>query len=627
MTLRSLLITMAAMLFFQALNGQEQKPLMDRTTAKYHLKPTAMPSSSPAAFHIPAQGSSDWNFSLTNIKGINHPGSQEKEAIRAIKEEKLIQKRKDPAPEADFEPGGVLADPPFMLKNFQGNVFNGWYPPDNTLAVSDNGSIVTVVNSNIYMYSENGTKLFSQALGDYFSFLNLGSDFFYDPRVLYDADQDKFIFVVLHGNTPSESKIVVSFSQSQDPTQGWWSYVFDGNFLGNNTWFDFPSIAVSGEDLFISGNLFNTNDLFNQAVVLQLDKQPGFTGGSVDWEYFNNVTDGLGNQSFTVVPVSYGFNGSYGPGIYLVSTASGGSGYAHLYDITGNVEDEQDIFAYEIGTASYSPSADAEQQLTTKLLDMGDCRVAGGFFANGLIHYVHLVDNGGGYGGIRYNRLDVAGQSISYTNIGQNLYDYGYPSVAPIGSANTEKSVIIGFLRASKSSFPEFRAVAVDEAMAASSTISLKPGEFYINVTADNVQRWGDYSGISRKHSSPTPVVWVAGCYGKLSSDYGTWIAQLSLDPDAAVAEPPNLETSTVFPNPVQDAFTLELELRQKTYLHISLTDASGRQIRSLFRGRAKGGINRLSFDMVSLQPGIYFLLIQDEEQRTVRQEKIIVAQ
>lgn len=597
---------------------------MDRSKAVFHLKPVAMQPVLPTALIEPDPDQVGWDFSITNLKGINHPGSPDKEALKALKKEKLLLKEKDPGPEGDEPDGGPSAITPVRLRHFQGNVFDGWYPPDNNLAISDNGYIVSLINSNIRVYSENGNKLLDQSLGDFFSVLGL-SDFFYDPRVIYDPDADKFILVALHGNSPADSKIVVSFSKTQNPTQGWWSYSFDGNFLQNNTWFDFPSIGISGEDLFISGNLFNSSDVFNQAVILQIDKQPGFTGGSIYWEHFDNVTDGFGSQSFTVAPISYGFNGTYGPGIYLISTLSGGGGYVHLYDITGNVEDEQDIFAYDIGTPAYSPPADAEQLLTNKLLDIGDCRVLGGFYANGIIHYIHATDFGGGYGGIRYNRLDVAGQTVTFVNHGQNLYDYGYPTLAPVGTTNTDKSVLIAFLRTSKSTFPEFRAVSVDDAMNISSSLEIKTGEYFINVTAENVQRWGDYSGACRKQSAPNPIVWVSGCYGKANSTYGTWIAELALDPNAAVAEVAPVETTTVFPNPVQDRFTLQMELKEKTYLHIFLVDANGRVARDLYRGRAKGGTNQLTFNKDALGPGMYFLFIQDQDQHTLRQEKILV--
>jgi len=609
------------------LHGQEPKLQLDPATAKFHLKPVAMPPIAPAAFLKPDPSAPVWDFSLTSIKGIDHPAGPEKETIRAIKQEKLVKKSKDLPPQGDPHPEGGLLDPPAMYLNFQGNVFNGWYPSDNHIAISNTGNIVSVVNSTIYYFAQYGAQLFNKPLGDFFSFLNLGSDFFYDTRVLFDPEQEKFIFVALYSNTPSTSKVVVSFSKSDDPADGWWSYVFNGNFLNNNTWFDFPTIGISNEDLFITGNLYGENGGFSQGVVLQIDKQPGFAGESVTWEYFNNVTDGFGNPAATLVPASYGFQGGYGPGIYLVSTNSGGSSSAYLYDITGNVEDDQDIFAYSVQTDPYSPSGDAAQQGTAKLLDVGDCRVRSAFYANGILHYVHTTDfEGTGYTAFRYNRLDVNEQIINYVTYGQNLYDYSYPSVAPIGVANTDKAVIVAFCRSSANAYPEFRATHIDEAFDVSASIQIKAGESFINVTAENLQRWGDYSGICRKYNGPLPVVWAAGTYGKANNDYGNWIAQLTLDPEVSVAEVQNIGPASVFPNPVRDAFTLELELKERTSLDIFLTDANGRVVHSMFKGMAKAGVNRLSFNKGPLVPGLYFLTIRDETQKAIRQEKIVVA-
>jgi hypothetical protein len=625
MSLRFLTLTMFLALGHIML-AQEAKPFLEKSAALFKLEPTPMTPAAPAALLIPDAHKPDLDFSISNIRGINHPGSAEKEAIKALKAGKALQKDKDPAPLLFEDAGDPESAAPVRLRHFEGNQYNNWFPPDNTIAISQSGFIVSIVNSNLRFLNESGALLLNQSLGTFFSNLGL-TDFFYDPRVLYDPDQNKFIIVARHSNTPADNKVVVSFSKTENPTQGWWTYTFDGNFLGNNTWFDFPSIGVSGEDLFISGNLFNPNNTFNQAVILQIDKQPGFVGGNIAWEYFNNVTNGFGTSAFTVVPVSFGFQGSYGPGIYLVSTTSSGGNHAHLYDITGNVEDQQEIFAYQIATTFYAPAADANQQSTQKRLDVGDCRVVSAFYADGIIHYAHLIDIGGGYAGFRYNRMNVGMNSISFTNYGQQLLDHAYPAIAPIGAGPGAKSVVVAFARSSSGSFPECRAVSFDENMSPSASISVKTGESFINVNAENIQRWGDYSGISRKHGAPNPIVWMSGCYGKANNTYGTWIAELSLDPNASVEEAPKISESLVFPNPVYDEFTLEWELSEAAYLLIYLASADGATVRSLYRGRAKAGLNRLTLNKGPLSPGAYFLFIQDENRQTIQSKKIIVAQ
>jgi PKD repeat protein len=64
-----------------------------------------------------------------------------------------------------------------------------------------------------------------------------------------------------------------------------------------------------------------------------------------------------------------------------------------------------------------------------------------------------------------------------------------------------------------------------------------------VNVEAGTVERWGDYSGISRRHSANGPEVWISGCFGN-NEDNGsnvlsTWIAQIT-DQQADVAPTAN---------------------------------------------------------------------------------------
>ncbi len=87
----------------------------------------------------------------------------------------------------------------------------------------------------------------------------------------------------------------------------------------------------------------------------------------------------------------------------------------------------------------------------------------------------------------------------------------------------------------------------------------------------------------------------------------------------------PAIQTGKVFPNPIQDDFTLEFESVERSFMQISLSDNQGRIVRHLFRGMVKPGLNRLTFNKGMLAPGTYYLLIRDEYQLPLRTEKIIV--
>ena len=46
-------------------------------------------------------------------------------------------------------------------------------------------------------------------------------DRYYDPKVIYDPLSDRFILVFLEGSTSSDTRIVVGFTETNDPTQTW----------------------------------------------------------------------------------------------------------------------------------------------------------------------------------------------------------------------------------------------------------------------------------------------------------------------------------------------------------------------------------------------------------------------
>ncbi|MEL6135467.1 MAG: hypothetical protein AAFR59_19070, partial [Bacteroidota bacterium] len=263
-----------------------------------------------------------WNIQL-RYHGITHSSEVAKtelDSLKAIKNQhkQLSIDLKNSATED--QTGGALT--PVVSLDFQGNNFNGLVPPDNSLAVSDNGYIVSATNSRLLFYNQSGSQLMDESFATFFGFLNLSGTYF-DPKVLYDPVSNKFILVVLNGTTPANSKVVVAFSTSSNPTNTWWAYVLDGNVLNNNTWFDFPSIGVSEDELYVSGNLFSSSNIFDQTLIYQIEKANGFTGGTINWIYWSDVRDANNSRDFTVVPVGYGFDGFIGPGIYFVSSRSG----------------------------------------------------------------------------------------------------------------------------------------------------------------------------------------------------------------------------------------------------------------------------------------------------------------
>jgi hypothetical protein len=284
---------------------------------------------------------------------------------------------------------------PEIGTNFEANWSLQGTPPDNSMAISNGGKIVTCNNDGIEYYDDNGTFLLFDYWSDFFNDGSLSS-VLYDPKVIYDSQEDRFILVVLHGSTSSTSQVLLCFSKTNNPQDGWWVYKISGNPASDGSWFDYPNIGVSNDEVFISGNLFSNAGSFNQAVVFQVEKAAGLSGNNINFQYYANLSASP-YTAFTLVPMSYGKQGNYGPGTYLVSNSSSGSNSVRLWEISNTIASgSNQINSTAVTIPLYQVAADASQSGSADKLDNGDCRVQSGFYLDTLVHFVFHSDIGSG---------------------------------------------------------------------------------------------------------------------------------------------------------------------------------------------------------------------------------------
>ena len=463
-----------------------------------------------------------WKPILTKKIQSSEPEAPDHEKIEKIKAEKLLLKSQTKF-NGDEGEKSTLSVTPQVGINYLGNENSGFSPLDNTMAISNGGWIVSLANTTIEYDNSSGSTVY---YNDLVTFINDGNiTGVCDPVVIYDPAADRFIFFCQTSPITSNSKILIFFSKSNNPNDGWWSYQLTGNPLNNNEGFDYPKLAVSNNELYICGNLFfQPQGTFDQAILYQINKANGYAGASLSWQYWYNI-DGA---PFTLMPVSNGHGSSYGPGCYLVATAAGGSSNIKVYDLTDYITGNPSLNLYNVSTTAYSPAGNAAQSGTSCLLDNGDCRALSGFYLNGIIHFVFHSDIGSGWNGINYNRITVSSmtnQSSTFGNVGS--YDYSYPSVASFATSASDKSVMINFGRASSSIYPEVRVVNCDDGMNWSGSTLVKSSSGYVSYTSSTSERWGDYTGISRKHNSATPSVWISGSWGTSSNLWNAWNAEI----------------------------------------------------------------------------------------------------
>ena len=93
--------------------------------------------------------------------------------------------------------------------------------------------------------------------------------------------------------------------------------------------------------------------------------------------------------------------------------------------------------------------------------------------------------------------------------------------------------------------------------------------------------------------------------------------------PFSAVSEAEQLVSFDIVPNPSDDHFAVELEIKEKFIGTLRVLDANGRIIQTNAPQSFSPGRHKIEFDDLTLAPGMYFVEIRNE--KGVFAKKLIV--
>ena len=583
----------------------------------------------------------DFGANLVHLEA-PHPGNESARAhLEKIKQEIPA---KDYSVRLDNASNKKQIPRPFVFRNFNGNPYIG-IPNDNHLAVSNDGKIISVSNSVIRVYEEDGTELLRtslQALS-----INTGiTNHKYDPRVMYDVEEDRFCLVYLNGSTDSTSYIMVAFSETNDPSGDWNVYYLPGNPLDDVSWSDYPMLALSDNELIITMNLLKNGgtwqESFKQTVIWLVDKADGYNGDSL---IDSRLVDGLnfGGKSNdkpvrNVCPVRAA-DGNLGDDIYFISNRNFALENDSFFFITlqGGIKDGQSNVKVELlkSDINYGAAPNASQPIGVLEFQTNDARVLDAYLQNNRILFVsNSVVPENNFAGIYFGEITNvdANKSLKGRIIGSDSLEFGYPGIAWAGEESGDNEALI-FVNHSSSDINPGCGVFYFDGTGVSEYKYVKEGNTYISIIG-GPQRWGDYIGIQRKYNSPG-LIWVAGTFGRKASGigggnvYGTWIAEIAKYGYASIEGSNKNEpiSSTVYPNPVPEnaRWTIDFELERKEYISFDLYSIDGRHIRQLLRNTVKSGKNQFSFNTESLRPGSYFLVLTNPNGQVIIREQIML--
>ncbi|MBU1718200.1 MAG: hypothetical protein KKA07_03915, partial [Bacteroidetes bacterium] len=449
----------------------------------------------------------DWFVSFRNLEKplVGNNGYK-----RMLEAAKLEISRRYPRRTDRYSPSytNFTTDTPIVHRNFEGNVFSNSVPNDNTMAISNSGKLVSAINTNIRFYDIALDSLEATISLTAFSDTLQLNNSQYDPKLIYDPSEDRFIIVYLAGNKDSTSNIIVGFSTSPDPTQTWNLYYLPGNPLNDTSWSDYPAIGLTGDELFITMNLLENEGewqtAFKQSVIWQVNKFDGYAGTTLNTLLWTDIVFG-GTNIRNMHPVRGGSQ-LYGPDMYFLSNKNFAiqSDSIFMIHIDGNISGTPQLTVDLLHSDVAYGMPPVARQTGIHTLETNDARMLGAFIENSNIQFVfNCVDTTTGFAGFYHGVIsDVGGaNTVSGNIISDTLLDFGYPNIAYCGDGAGDNRSVITFNHSGTAEYPGFSAMYYNGSGVFSKYTMIARGNTYINVLSGAYERWGDYSGIQRKYN------------------------------------------------------------------------------------------------------------------------------
>lgn len=377
--------------------------------------------------------------------------------------------------------------------NFPGLGFNGWFPPDPHLAAGPD-HLVTVVNSSVGFFSKTGTKLFEQTADVFFASLEstvtpAGLDFIFDPRVVYDKFNNRFIVLFLTQTqtpSPNSSFVVVAVSDDSNPMGDWdfFAYNTRRTISGADSWFDYPTIGLNQDGIVITGNMFGFASGFTGASILAIPTAGLYSGVGATATVFTVFDD------FTIhTALSYTTSAH----VFALSSYSFTAIRAWAF---GSLTGTPTMTSIEIPVPAWTIAPDIAPGGTGSVgLDTIAFRMMSTAYRDGFIVGAHTTGTPDNRSQVRWYEVNLgtwplSGQATLEQSGDINLPNFGY-ALMPAITKNVFNDISIIYTRSGTSTFGDLvRSSRIDTDTAG--TIS-QPTLMASSTSPQRLLRWGDY--------------------------------------------------------------------------------------------------------------------------------------
>ncbi len=411
---------------------------------------------------------------------------------------------------------------------FAGMTMNGWYPPDADIAVGPS-HIVQVVNSSFAIYSKTGTKQLEQTFQTLFNGVAVATTLF-DPKVIYDRFNDRYVMVVLEKSTsPQISKVLVAISDDGDPNGTWFRYRLEGKLTvgGVDCWLDYPGFGYNQDGYVISGNMFGFADnAWRTTASIVLPSAAVLSGGTANTTTFQDnqiITIQYAEMLGETTSVLYGigsFNNNF-----------------HKMVAIRNITTTPTMVTRLQSVAAWTDPPATAASTSGQTVDGGDGRLYGAVWRSGQLVTAHAVGINSRVA-VRWYDIATNGWPTSGTNpavtqtgnIADSTRDYTYGMITRNGAG--EIGLTFSHLSSTNAgSMMVAGRVPTDAAgtVGTPSTLATSAGNNY------SLYRWGDYFGIDADPSDDG-LFWVVGMTIASNNQWRTHIESFRLSTTLAVS-------------------------------------------------------------------------------------------
>jgi hypothetical protein len=394
----------------------------------------------------------------------------------------------------------------------------GSVPPDPEMAAGPN-HIIVVVNVAVAIYDKSGNALLGPVpAASLYSHPSCVSGL-YDPNVLYDEEEDRWIIAFDKGAFSSTGGYCLLASQTGNPLGSWNEYFFQLNSAGG--WLDYPHAGVGDNFIFMGGNIFSLGGSYVEGRIYAFNKANLYAGSPVA-----AIAQGLTATYDTPQPInlhgaSTGTWPSWGNSHYIMAEPYDGINYT-LFEWDTVTLTNRGNFAIGTGGMPVQVTQSGGSNITANDWRPLDFEYRNGY---GWTTATNACNPGSGtVNCLIWAQIDLANAALGPA--GSGLYaSNGEHRFFPDLAVNACDDMALGYTKSSPSMFPSVYVTgreSGDPAGQLQAEVEMKAGEITYLAFDSPPRRWGDYTGMTIDPDGVT--FWYLGEYSKITGNpNGRW--------------------------------------------------------------------------------------------------------